>query len=294
MSDVSASRAAPRAGAPVTTPAASARYVDWSAIVAGVVVAVAIAYVMLTFGAGLGLAIVSAEPGEGASATLVAIAGSLWLLWVQVSAFLAGGYVAGRLRARVGDAEPHEVEVRDAAHGLTVWAAAVVVGGALAALGLTNAFSTAAAGGAEIATATVDAVADDASAYVVDRVLRPGEGGSAASEETRGEVARIVAEAVAEGELPAEDRGYLVSLVSRSTTLSPPEAESRVAAAEAWIDETVQSAQDAAETARVYGVLVAFLTAAAMLVGAAAAMIAAQVGGGHRDDGLAIPSLSYR
>lgn len=293
MTDVPATPA-PVAAAPQrpAAPAAGVSYVDWSAIIAGAAVAAAIAYVMLSFGAGLGLAIVSAEPGAGASATLVLIAGALWLLWIQISAFLAGGYVAGRLRARVGDATAHEVEVRDAAHGLSVWAAAVVVGGVIAAMGLTGAFSAAATGGASVAAAEVEAADDSAAAYVADRTMR-GAGGAAPAE-TRGEIARIVTAAVAEGELPSEDRAYLVDLVAETTTLTEAEAETRVAETEAWIARSAEAASDAAERARISGVIVAFLTAAALLAGAAAATLAAQVGGRHRDEGVVVPYLAYR
>lgn len=77
-------------------------YVDWSAVVAGGVLASAISLVLLAFGTAIGLSMTSPCENERASGPVFAIALGLWLLWVIVSSFLAGGYLAGRLRARVG------------------------------------------------------------------------------------------------------------------------------------------------------------------------------------------------
>ena len=108
------------------------RRVDWSAIVAGVVLTTAIALILLAFGAGLGLSVTSPYEGEGTNAALFAIAAGLWLLWVQMLSFSIGGYVAARLRSTEIGADPHEVDVRDGMHGLLVWGAGVIVAGLLA------------------------------------------------------------------------------------------------------------------------------------------------------------------
>ena len=88
----------------VSAPAAVASeersYVDWPAIIAGTVVASAISLVLLTFGSALGLSLTSAYEGAGMSAAGFAIAAALWLVWVQVSGFFAGGYLTGRMRRR--------------------------------------------------------------------------------------------------------------------------------------------------------------------------------------------------
>jgi hypothetical protein len=71
-------------------------YVDWAAIIAGAVLATAISLVLLTFGSAIGLSMASLEPGSGVSLFWMAIVAALWLLWVQISSFLAGGYITGR------------------------------------------------------------------------------------------------------------------------------------------------------------------------------------------------------
>jgi len=99
--------------------------VDWGAILAGVAVATAITFVMAAFGSGIGLSL--ASPYEGASPLTHAIALALWVLWVTVASYAAGGYVCGRLRRRNIDMPRDEAEVRDGAHGLVVWATSMLI-----------------------------------------------------------------------------------------------------------------------------------------------------------------------
>ena len=123
----------------VTAPAATAEhhsYVDWPAIIAGVVLASAISILMLAFGSAVGLNFTNFDARPDVSPIWVAIAAASWLLWVMVSSFMAGGYVTGRLRRRFNDATEDESDVRDGAHGLLVWAGGMVVGAVLAAGGV--------------------------------------------------------------------------------------------------------------------------------------------------------------
>ena len=109
-------------------------YVDWGAIAAGVFVSLAVSSVFLAFGSAIGLSVTSFQPSASAPVVGIVIAAGLWFLWVQISSFIGGGYVAGRMRRRIGDAKAHEVEMRDGAHGLIVWAVNIVIGAALASL----------------------------------------------------------------------------------------------------------------------------------------------------------------
>ena len=102
-------------------------YVDWSAILAGAVVASAIAFVFTTFGAAIGLSLASPYEGDG-SAMAALIAVGTWMLWTTISSFMAGGYIAGRMRRRIDAATADEVAIRDGIHGLAVWGAAILLG----------------------------------------------------------------------------------------------------------------------------------------------------------------------
>ena len=79
-------------------------FVEWPAILAGAVLAAAISFVLLTFGTSIGLSLTSPWPGSGMSAKTVAAIAVFWVMIQQIGAFLAGGYVAGRMRARWTDA----------------------------------------------------------------------------------------------------------------------------------------------------------------------------------------------
>jgi hypothetical protein len=299
-----------------TTPATNAHYVDWGAIILGAVLTTAIAMVLFAFGTGIGLSLVSPYEGEGVSKVGYFIALGLWTLWVIVSSFMAGGYLAGRLRRRIGDATEHEVEVRDGAHGLGVWGLGVVTASLLLALGVSGLVGTAAnvAGPAAAAKAT-----DDSNAFTIDSLFRmspgsalpgsapmasstadPAAGADAAAETAddpamteqpgvslrrgsrnmtadRAEVGRLLSHGMVRGELAADNKTYLAQMVAARTGMSQADAERRV-------NEVLAEAKRQADAARKIGILVAFATAVALLVGGAAATWAAALGGKHRDE----------
>jgi hypothetical protein len=251
-------------------------YVDWPAIFAGVAIASAIATVLFTFGAALGLTMVSPYSGRGASsATYLSLMG-IWALVVTVLSFAAGGYVAGRLRKRSHDAADAEVEVRDGAHGLTVWGVGVVAGALLVAVGVTGAIGgaihAAAPGGQDRHNGITQ--------FTVDALFRPANGekrATAATEDRdRAEAVRLLTYGTTKGELEADDRAYLARLVSDETGLSRADAEQRV-------DEVLARAKHAADVTRKAGIVAGFLMAAALAVSAAAAAWAAAAAGHHRD-----------
>jgi hypothetical protein len=74
----------------------------------------------------------------------------------------------------------------------------------------------------------------------------------------------------------ASDRDYLVSLVERVTGLPSQEAQARV-------NSVTASAKQNIHRARNSGVILAFMVAAAALIGAVAAWFAAGVAGRRRD-----------
>ncbi len=286
--------ATPQAYAPTESPAS---YVDWGAVIAGAVVAAALSLVLLTFGSALGLGLTSLEPGEGVSPLWLAIAAAIWLLWVQISSFMAGGYLAGRLRRHIGDADPDETDVRDGSHGLLVWGTGTLVGGLLLASGLLGAVQTTAQATSSVAGAAVQAAgsaADEASSftgYLTDTLFRDEGNANAAEdgEQARSEAGRIVAQALAEGEITADDRARLVEIVANQTGAEPAQVEARVASLESRMQQQAEAAVEAAETARRWSVIGAFIAAATMLISAAGAYRAATMGGSHRDAGLRSP-----
>lgn len=300
-------------------------YVDWSAILGGAVVAVAIAVLSTGFGAALGLTAISAEEGEASSGLLGVIISTVWIILSMVGAYAAGGYVAGRMRRRLDAASSDDVTVRDGVNGLIVWALGTILSAMVMGSVVSSAISTAgsmAATGAEVAGTAVGNAAGGAMSaasgmvpegamdgpigFVTGTLLRPTsvQPGVDAAETTTADAASILSNVVATGEISASDRAYLVQLTAARTGLTPTEVEARVdqavtAAQTAREDaarlaaEAEQAVRDAAETARISAILTAFLLTATALVAAAAAYICAVRGGRHRDEGRIFGGFAY-
>lgn len=278
--------------------------VDWGAILGGVAVATAIVFVMAAFGSGIGLSL--ASPYEGASPMTHAIALALWVLWVTVASYAAGGYVCGRLRRRNIDMPREEAEVRDGAHGLVVWATSMLIIAFATGSSLYN-----------IGKAGVDAATQQAQKagltnpvdYRVDTLMRgDGEmrmgatGGGAGrfaaapapaanSAETRQIVSRIVARGQTSGELSPQDRTYLQNVLSSGTGASQQDARNRVDALAQQIKDDNAKAKETADKARKAGILASFVAAAAMLLAAASAWGGATAGGRHRDENMGLSAM---
>ncbi|NNE24247.1 MAG: hypothetical protein HKN11_16735 [Rhizobiales bacterium] len=127
--------------APAPAPAADPgqSYFEWAPTLAGSVLAVAISLVLAQFGAGVGLSVGEPVLTDGSASWNVLVAG-LWLVWVALASSAAGGYVAGRMRAKFPGFSAEEVEFRDGLHGLIVWALATIL--AALALGALTLVST--------------------------------------------------------------------------------------------------------------------------------------------------------
>ncbi len=276
----------------VVTTAEGKSHVDWRAIAAGMIVAFAVPLVLLPFGSAIGLSLVSPYRGEGVSLTFFVILTGLWVALSQAAGFMAGGYLSGRLRRRTGDGTPHEVEMRDGMHGLIMWGATTVIGVAFAAF-MASGLAAFGVG----ATAAASNGSSGASSYYAEKLLRPNFAAPAAdvaatatkpaatdatananANPRQAELGNILTNALTARTLGDEDRTYAANIIARDTGLPVAEAQARV-------DQIYAEAKAAADEARKYAILLAFLTAASLLVGALAAWFAAVKGGDHRDKG---------
>lgn len=280
-----------------TAPAADmpeGSYVDWAAILAGSIFALAISFLLISFGASLGLSLTSPYRGEGVSAAWLAIAAGIWLAWVMVVGFGAGGYICGRMRRRVGDASAHEVEARDGMHGLMVWASGAMLGTVLAASGAGGVIGAGASAVDTVGELAGDALSSD---YFADVMLRDGATpvmADVAAPAVRQEIATILTRSVTTGEIVERDRSYLAQLVAANSGLDQDTARARVDETIAEIDTVRDATRDAAEKARVAGVVFGFIAAATLLIGAVTAFFAAAAGGQHRDQGLGFDLFAAR
>jgi hypothetical protein len=210
-----------------TTAPDTTSYVDWPAIFAGIVLASGISLLLLAFGSALGLSFTDFRAREGASPVWIAIAAASWLIWVQVSSFMAGGYVTGRFRRRHHDATEDEVDIRDGTHGLLVWAGALILGAALAVGGIgaaANAVGSAAATLTNAASNVAGGAAGalDPNAYFVDTLFRPTASGEAAAAPAADAAATETPAATTEA--PAADATAAAATTPTPAAMSEPSA----------------------------------------------------------------------
>jgi hypothetical protein len=180
-------------------------------------------------------------------------------------------------------------------HGFMAWALALLLGSAFAvsaAGGLIRGGAQAAAPFAAAGMARQTPVAITPGDYGVDYLLRPAPataGAPAANNplnvaELRPSLVRLFADNLGEGSLPPRERAYLASLVSAQTGMAQADAEKRVDEALANAKAAEAKVRLAADKARKATALAAFLVAATLAIGCAAACAAAGIGGRHRDE----------
>ena len=271
MTDVQTFRD-PAAPGPIPTPGGPLSYIHWGPSIAGAIVAAAVSFVLMGFASTVGLMVASPSPTWRDTSVWLAILSGFWIVVVAVTSFALGGYLAGRVRS-TWRAAPDEVEFRDGTHGLIAWAIGVMLGAALLAM-TANLYAAGSAASPQRDTAGAPSFL----AYEIDRLLRP----ETAGPDVRAEAGRIIMRGLGRTELPAEDRAQLVRLTASVSGLPAPDAERRVT-------QVLTDARNAASQARKSVVILGFCLAAGLAAAAAAAWIAAGIGGKHRDSEFAPP-----
>jgi hypothetical protein len=231
--------------------------------------------VLHAFATGLDLSMSSTAPTwRDASFSLILLSG-LYLLLVAFLSYGFGGYVAGRLRSRLATGTADEIEFRDGAHGLLVWALATLLTG-LIAVGAAQAVARLATPSAGESGPAASVGAESIIAYDLDRLFRSERPPQGDMTYPRSEAGRILLTTASHRGMTDDDRAYLVRLVTARTGLAQPEADRRVT-------EVIARAKADISRARKTGVLIAFMAGAAALLGAAVAWFAACAGGRDRD-----------
>jgi hypothetical protein len=252
-------------------------YVEWTPVIAGAIAASALSFVLFTFGSALGIALASSSPSWRDASVALAVLSGLYIILVTIASFGFGGYLAGRLRSRwSASTDTEEVEFRDGVHGLLVWGLAVALGALLSAAAATTIAGTS----APAASVPGTTAGKPLIAYELDRLFRTQQVPPSAADmsQSRAEAARIAMRVASRRHRDdaVQDRAHLVRIVSARTGLTGPDVETRVT-------EFGERATTAIRKARRSAVVVAFMTAAGVLLGAAVAWFAAVAGGSHRD-----------
>ena len=254
------------------------RYLSWTPVILGALIATALSSILLAFGVTIGLGVSSTAPTwRDASAALWILSG-LYLILQAALSFGVGGYIAGRTNVGLAALDTAEIEQRDGLHGLAAWALAVVLGVALAAFIGSATLTRPNSNGSSARTSAAEPLLS----YEIDRLFRPfRRAANVDLLQERAEAGRILLTSSSHSGMSSEDRSYLAQLVAANTGLAGAEAEKRV-------DAAIATSQASIAKSRRSSVILAFSAAAAILLGAVIAVAAASVGGSHRD-GAAMP-----
>ncbi|POO50694.1 hypothetical protein [Agrobacterium rosae] len=252
----------------------------------------------------------------------------VWGIGTVVSAFLALSVVSGGVKA-VGSVAQTAVEATGSAVGGAAQGVGQLAGGVVSGAG--NALGGLAQGAGQAAAPSIEqslpqGLKANPIEYFTDTLLRtdtPALNADPNSGDFQRQAGGILSNLLSTGEISDADKAWMANQVAARTGIPQADAQTRVnqtvervqavrAAAQQRVDEaqkkvneltaqaekTVQDAKtaaaDAAEKARIAGILTAFLLAASSLVAAAAAYIGAVHGGRHRDEGRVWGGLAYR
>jgi hypothetical protein len=110
-----------RPAAPLASPdLVEYRRVSWSAVFAGVVVAISFNLVLAVLGIGIGLTTIDPAQGDSPQAATLGIGATIWWIVTALISLAAGGWVAGRLAGM-------PTRLDGALHGLVTWGIATML-----------------------------------------------------------------------------------------------------------------------------------------------------------------------
>jgi hypothetical protein len=256
-------------------PLSLVEQIQWGPTIGGALVAAALASVLHGFGAAVGLAVSSASPTWRDASFFLWFLSGFYLILVALLSYGLGGYFVGRTLSSASERLADDIEINRGEHGLLSWALAtvltvLVIG--LAASSLSHEAASTGEAGASVG-------AEKSIAYDLDRLFRtdrrPADQGL---NYARAEAGRILLTSTGHTGITTEDRGYLARLVSERTGLAAAEAQRRA-------DTAIANAKENISRARRSTVILAFMAAAAALLGVVAAWFGACAGGRHREVG---------
>ena len=252
---------------------------DWAAIFGGTVLAAGVSFTLIAFGSAIGLSVASTSPAWRNSSAVMWILSGLFLVFIALCSFGAGGYMTGRMR----NPDPSEdVDFTSGMHGLVTWGLSILAAGLLAIVGAVMVSNVASSSsGAGVASVAGESMV----ASELDDLFRTYR---ALPDQNipyrRAEAARILLKSGSPQGVSPDDREYLATIVRLRAGVAQPDAADRV-------NRIVASTTSDIHRARVAVVLQAFLVAAASFLGAAVAWFAAVEGGRER---AGLRSASFR
>ena len=246
----------------------SVQRISWSAIFAGVVVAVAVQLLLSMLGVGIGLGLVEPMAGDTPGAGSFGIGAGLWWLVSNLMALVAGGYVAAWLAGNT-------LRFDGMLHGVVTWGITLlltfyllgsaiggIIGGAFGMIGGAASGAASAAGEGLKAAApqmglgsvTPDQILNQAKAYLQPANPDPA---SLTAEAAQQEIATAMPKLLAGGEQAKQARERIVAIMAAQLKISPEDAAKRFDEAQAQLtqakDQAVQTAKAAADQTAQHG-----------------------------------------
>ncbi|MGA0533169.1 PhnA-like protein [Hansschlegelia sp. KR7-227] len=274
-------------GAHAPAATVSINKISWSAVLAGVVIALIVQLLLSMLGFGVGLATVDpAGDGSPEAATLSMSAGIWWVI-AGVIAAAAGGYVAGR----ASGATQLTVGVL---HGLTSWAATTLivlylltttigglVGGAFS--GVTSALGGAGQAAMATAQSAAPALSNVSDPFgSIESNIRSASGGDDPAALRDKAISATRAALSADPAQQEQAKTQAAEALAKAQNIPVDQARSQIDAYQTQYRQTMDQAKqkatdaaDAAATAGSAGALIAFF---ALVLGAAAAAFAGRMG----------------
>jgi hypothetical protein len=284
--------------AALVTGQARAR-VSWSAIFAGVVLAVAVQLLLSILGAGVGLGFVNPGHADSASAATLGLGAGIWWMVSMIISLIVGGYIAARMAGV-------DTRLDGLLHGLVVWGLAMmltiylltsavggVIGGAFSAVaGTVSAAgsvigSTASAVGGGVKdigpqAARIAGISPNALQQRAQDLLQsstPQDPASMSPADATKAIAQEMPNLVAGGQKGSAAKQRITDIIAAQAHISPQDAQKRVDNAVAQFnqdkEQAIATAKNAADASAAAASHASFLTFLGLLIGA----IAGAVGG---------------
>jgi hypothetical protein len=278
------------------TPAEDARTIlinkiSWSAVLAGVVVALVTQLVLNMLGVGIGAATLDPMTGDNPSATTFSIGAALWFSLAGILAALAGGYAAGRLAGK-----PKESTA--GWHGLTTWALTTLVifylltsavggilGGTYRAVtsalgGVASAVGSTAQTAAQVAAPNLSRAADPFSS--IEQSMRSATGGNDPAAVRDAAVSAVRGLLTGNQQQADEARNRAAEALARAQNIPVDQARTQIQQYEQQyrqaVDQARQQATEAADVAARAVSRAALLAALSLLLGAVAGWFGGRMG----------------
>ncbi|SES47158.1 PhnA-like protein [Rhizobium sp. NFR03] len=260
--------------------------VSWGSVFAGVVIALAVQFLLNLLGVGIGAAVLDPATSDNPAASTFSIAGGIWFVVAGIVSAFIGGYVASRLSGRPSNST-------GGYHGLTSWAVTTlvvlyllttsvgaIIGGAFS--GLTSVIGGVGQTAATAAGVAAPSIANSANPMAgIEQQVRSSTGNDPQALQ---DAAVSAVQAVMTGdEATAEDaRARAAEAVARAQNIRVEQAQTQVDQYEKTYRENMaaakQQAIDAAQAATAAVSTGAILAFAALVLGAIASWFGGTTG----------------